>query len=334
MDEKATVTQQQYIALDNIKAIASKVIQDELSSVGGLLTQLDEDFEQTVKALAKSKGQIIVSGIGKSAIIAQKLVATFNSTGSKATFLHAADAIHGDLGMIRPEDIMLLISNSGESAEIKVLAPLVKELAGGLIAMTGNRSSFLARQSDYVLCTGQVTEACPHNLAPTSSTTAQLVLGDAIAICLMEIHGFKPSDFARLHPGGNLGKKLHMKVADLYTVNGQPSVREQTNLKAVILEMTKGRVGATAVLDKDRKVVGIITDGDVRRMLEKTDSLAGIVAKDISSKQPKTIEEDMLAIKAMDLIRKWDVGQLIVVNQVGDFLGFIHIHDLIREGIV
>lgn len=327
------MTQKLEMQQSNIKEVALNAIKAELSAIEGLLTQIDEGFESTVHALAACTGRIIVSGIGKSAIIAQKLVATFNSTGSKATFLHAADAIHGDMGMIGKQDMVLLISNSGESAEIKVLAPLVKDLCSGLIALVGNKSSFLATHSDYIICTGPLKEACPHNLAPTSSTTAQLVLADALAVCLMKLNGFKPSDFARLHPGGDLGKKLHLKVSDLYPQNARPAVYPDTDLKAVIFEITKGRVGATAVLSDQQKVIGIITDGDVRRMLERTDTLTGIVASDISSTQPKTITEDMLAINAMEMITRWDVGQLIVTDPGGSYLGFLHVHDLIREGI-
>lgn len=325
--------QNQANSIDPIKEVATNAIKAELSAVEGLLGQIDTDFVNTVRALAGCKGHIIVSGIGKSAIIAQKLVATFNSTGSKATFLHAADAIHGDMGMIGQQDMVLLISNSGESAEIKVLAPLVRDLCIGLIALVGNKTSFLARHSDYVISTGPLKEACPHNLAPTASTTAQLVLADALAVCLMELKGFKPADFARLHPGGDLGKKLHLKVADLYTQNAKPAVYAGTDLKSVILEITKGRVGATAVVDDQNRVTGIITDGDVRRMLEKTDTLSGIVAADIHTAGPKTITADMLAINAMEMITKWDVGQLIVTGPEGQYLGFLHVHDLIREGI-
>jgi len=317
----------------NILQIASTVIQTEKTAIEGLLERIDADFENTVRKLADCKGRIIVSGIGKSAIIAQKLVATFNSTGTKSTFLHAADAIHGDMGMISQEDMVLIISNSGESAEIKVLAPLVRTLCNGLVALVGNNTSFLAAHSDFVISTGITKEACPHNLAPTSSTTAQLVLSDALAVCLMAIKGFEPADFARLHPGGNLGRKLHLKVMDLYTHNGRPAVRKNTNLKEVILEISKGRVGATAVLDENDQVIGIITDGDVRRMLERTDSLTGITASDIYTQNPKTITAEMLAINAMEIITKWDVGQLIVTQQGGQYLGFLHVHDLIREGI-
>ncbi|SDZ87665.1 arabinose-5-phosphate isomerase [Arachidicoccus rhizosphaerae] len=333
MSEKQQNNSQQPSATFDLQQIAKDVILTEIQAVSGILEFIDDRFEQTVKAISACNGHLIVSGIGKSAIIAQKLVATLNSTGTKATFLHAADAIHGDMGMISKEDMVLIISNSGESAEIKVLAPLVKELCQGLIALVGNAHCFLAQQSDYVLLTGPTQEACPHNLAPTSSTTAQLVLSDALAVCLMRLSDFKPSDFARLHPGGDLGKKLHLKVADLYINNANPSVHAQTELKSVIFEITKGRVGATAVLDQDNKVIGIVTDGDVRRMLERTDSLSGIQAQDISSKNPKTITPDMLAITAMEMIKKWDVGQLIVTSSDGQYLGFLHVHDLIREGI-
>ena len=320
-------------AIFDLQQIAKDVIHTEIEAVSGILNHIDGDFERAVQAISACQGHLIVSGIGKSAIIAQKLVATLNSTGTRATFLHAADAIHGDMGMISQEDMVLIISNSGESAEIKVLAPLVRELCKGLIALVANPGSFLAKHSDYVLLTGQTKEACPHNLAPTSSTTAQLVLADTLAICLMRLSGFRPADFARLHPGGDLGKKLHLKVADLYINNAKPFVYPETELKAVIFEITKGRVGATAVLDAGNKVIGIVTDGDVRRMLERTDSLSGIRARDISSKAPKTIAPEMLAINAMEMITKWDVGQLIVAGSDGAYLGFLHVHDLIREGI-
>lgn len=317
----------------NIVQIATEVIQAEIAAVEALRTHIDTDFERTVLALAACRGHIIVSGIGKSAIIGRKLVATLNSTGSRASFLHAADAIHGDLGMISPEDMVLVISNSGESGEIKVLAPLVKERCEAVVALVGNPDSFLARQSDFRITTGITREACPHNLAPTSSTTAQLVLADALAVSLMALKGFQPSDFARLHPGGDLGKRLHLKVADIYQHNGRPAVRADTDLKSVIFEISKGRVGAAAVVDASDRVVGIITDGDVRRMLERTDTLTGIKARDISSNAPKTITADKLAIHAMEMITKFDVGQLIVTTPEGVFQGFIHIHDLIREGI-
>jgi len=333
MSEKQQANDQPLSATMDLQQIAKEVILTEIEAIAGVLDQIDTGFDKTVQAISACKGHLIVSGIGKSAIIAQKLVATLNSTGTKATFLHAADAIHGDMGMISKEDMVLIISNSGESAEIKALAPLVKDLCQGLVALVGNPGSFLAQHSDYVLLTGQAKEACPYNLAPTSSTTAQLVLADTLAICLMRLSGFKPSDFARLHPGGDLGKKLHLKVADLYINNAKPFVHPDTDLKAVIFEITKGRVGATAVLDSQNKVSGIITDGDVRRMLERTDSLKGVTAADMRSQHPKTITPEMLAITAMEMITKWDVGQLIVTDNEGQYLGFLHVHDLIREGI-
>ncbi|HTN38742.1 MAG TPA: KpsF/GutQ family sugar-phosphate isomerase [Arachidicoccus sp.] len=317
----------------SIIQIATEVILAEQAAIGGLLPNINTSFEKTIDLLWKCKGRIIISGIGKSAIIAQKIVATLNSTGASATFLHAADAIHGDLGMVRPADVAILISNSGESAEIKVLAPLIRQNCTALVALVGNNNSFLARHSDYVLCSGIEKEACPNNLAPTSSTTAQLVMGDAIAVCLMELNRFAPADFARLHPGGDIGKRLHLRVAELYIQNGKPAVQSGTDLKSVILEISKGRMGATAVTDDQGLVTGIITDGDVRRMLERTDRLTGIVAADILSADPKTITPDMLAINAMEIIKKNDVGQLIVRDDHHHFLGFLHLHDLIREGI-
>lgn len=317
----------------SVTEIARQVINAEKEAIQGLLDRLGGDFERVIDLLWKTKGRLVISGIGKSAIIAQKMVATFNSTGTAATFLHAADAIHGDLGMIRAEDVALIISHSGESAEIKVLAPLVKNYCAALIGLVGNEKSFLARESDLVLCTGIEQEACPNNLAPTSSTTAQLVMGDAMAVCLMELNGFAASDFARLHPGGDLGKKLHLKVSDLYQQNASPRVALHADWKSVILEISKGRLGATAVTDQEQKVIGIITDGDVRRMLEHADQLSGILASDIYTADPKCISPDMLAINAMELIKKYDVGQLIVSDGQGSYLGILHLHDLIREGI-
>lgn len=317
----------------SVTVIARRVIDAEKEAIQGLLAQLDGDFERVIHLLQKIKGRVVISGIGKSAIIAQKLVATFNSTGTAATFLHAADAIHGDLGMIQPEDVALMISHSGESAEIKVLAPLVKSSCTALIALVGNEQSFLAKNSDLVLCTGTTKEACPNNLAPTSSTTAQLVMGDAMAICLMELKGFQAADFARLHPGGDLGRKLNLRVSDLYEQNARPSVALSADWKTVIFEISKGRLGATAVTDAAQKVIGIITDGDVRRMLEHTDQLNGIEASDIYTADPKCIHADMLAMQAMELIKKYDVGQLVVSGDNGEYLGILHIHDLIRAGI-
>jgi arabinose-5-phosphate isomerase len=273
----------------------------------------------------------VISGIGKSAVIAQKIVATFNSTGTAATFLHAADAIHGDLGIIQNEDIVLIISKSGESPEIKVLLPLIKNFGNTIIGMTGNLQSFLAAHSDLVLNTTVEQEACPNNLAPTTSTTAQLAMGDALAVCLIENNGFTSEDFAKFHPGGMLGKRLYLKVSDLIIKDARPQVAHDSNLKEVIVAITQNRVGATAVI-KDNKIIGIVTDGDLRRMLQKEEDLAGITAAGIMSSHPKSIEEDQLAVNALDLMRKNSVSQLLV-TQNGTYTGVLHLHDLVREGI-
>jgi arabinose-5-phosphate isomerase len=279
------------------------------------------------------KSRLIVSGVGKSAIIAQKIVATFNSTGTPAIFMHAADAIHGDLGMVQPEDIVLIISKSGESAEIKILVSLIKNFGNRIIGMTGSNKSFLAKQSDLFLNTTVPEEACPNNLAPTSSTTAQMVMGDTLAVSLMELRGFSSADFARFHPGGALGKKLYLRVQDMYIHNQKPKVLPDTSLKAVILEITSKRLGATAVVDEQNKLQGIITDGDLRRMLEKDVVLEKVTATAIMNASPKTIAASALAIQALDLMRSKDINQLIVTHE-NEYLGFIHLHDLVREGII
>lgn len=274
-----------------------------------------------------------MSGIGKSAIIAQKIVATLNSTGTPAVFLHAADAIHGDIGMVQQNDIVMIISKSGESPEIKVLVPLIKNFKNILIAICGNMQSHLVRCADIILNTTVTEEACPNNLAPTSSTTAQMVMGDAIAICLMEIKGFSTDDFAKFHPGGMLGKKLYLRVADLIINNEKPAVREYSSLKEVILEITKKRLGATVIVDEGAKILGIITDGDLRRMLEKNLSLQDLKAKDIMTANPKTIESTELAVVALDIMRKKNITQLIVIEN-NNYAGIVHLHDLVREGII
>jgi arabinose-5-phosphate isomerase len=277
---------------------------------------------------------VVISGIGKSAIIAQKLVATLNSTGTPAVFLHAADAIHGDLGMVQQEDVVMIISKSGESPEIKVLVPLVRNFGNILIGMVGNIGSFLARQAGIVLNTTVSQEACPNNLAPTSSTTAQLVMGDAIAVSLMELRGFTPEDFARFHPGGTLGKKLYLRVSDLYVNNEKPEVKLSASLKEVIVEISKKRLGTTAVIDENSHLLGIITDGDLRRMLEKNIPLDSVTAREIVTLNPKTISAGALAVEALDRLRKFDINQLVVVDDDSVYLGFIHLHDLIREGLI
>jgi arabinose-5-phosphate isomerase len=275
----------------------------------------------------------VVSGIGKSAIIGQKIVATLNSTGTPSIFMHAADAIHGDLGMVQQDDIVMIISKSGESPEIKVLITLIKNLGNKLIAMVGNLNASLALGADLVLNTTVSQEACPNNLAPTSSTTAQLAMGDALAVCLMEVKGFSSADFAKFHPGGSLGKKLYLRVSDLSKMNERPSVNQNSSLKDVIVEITRKRLGLTAVLNNEGLLTGVITDGDLRRMLEKGNDINHTTAKDIMGIHPKTIEGDALAVDALDRMRKNNITQLIVIED-NHYAGVIHLHDLIREGII
>jgi arabinose-5-phosphate isomerase len=317
----------------SIKEIALRTIQLEAQSISGLISFVNDDFEKAVHAIANCKGRTVISGVGKSAVIAQKIVATLNSTGSPAVFMHAADAIHGDLGIIREEDVVIIISKSGNSPEIKVLVPLIKNFGNTLIGMVGNTDSFLAKQSDIILNTTVEQEACPNNLAPTTSTTAQLVMGDALAFSLMELKGFGSDDFARFHPGGTLGKKLYLRVADLYVINEKPKVFPNQSLKEVIIEITKKRLGATAVVDEQNNLLGIITDGDLRRMLEKDGDIEKKSAKDLMTATPKTISPEALAVEALDLMRKKEITQLVVVDN-GKYSGIIHLHDLIREGLI
>lgn len=317
----------------SIKHTALKTIHLEAESIYGLASFVDEDFEKTVNSIHGAGGRLVISGIGKSAIVAQKIVATLNSTGTPSLFMHAADAIHGDLGMVQQNDVVLIISKSGESPEIKVLVPLIKNFGNLLIGMVGNMESFLAKHSDHILNTTVSKEACPNNLAPTSSTTAQMVMGDALAVCLMELNGFTGDDFAKFHPGGMLGKKLYLRVKDLYADNGKPLVSPEASLKDIIVEISGKRMGATAVIDESEKVLGIITDGDIRRMLEHGEDLNIIKAKDIYSPSPKTIEPEALAVEALDILRKNDISQLIVTRD-GKYAGMLHLHELVREGIV
>ena len=321
------------VSAADIKQVAIRTIRQESEAIAGLEAMIDTDFEKSVKAILDMKGRLVVSGIGKSAIIAQKIVATLNSTGTPSIFLHAADSIHGDLGMIQQEDVVMVISKSGESSEIKVLVPLVKNFGNTLIAMVGSIESYLARSADLILNTTVSQEACPNNLAPTSSTTAQLVMGDALAVVLMEVKGFNSDDFARFHPGGTLGKKLYLHVSDLYKNNERPKVNADANLKEVILEISKKRLGTTAVVDAQEKLLGIITDGDLRRMLEKDVNLASVTASEIMTVNPKTVRADALAVEALDLLRQYDISQLAVTDG-GRYLGIIHLHDLIREGLI
>jgi arabinose-5-phosphate isomerase len=313
--------------------VAIRTIEMEAVAVGGLKEFIDAGFVKAVEQIAVSKGRLVVSGIGKSAVIAQKIVATLNSTGTAALFMHAADAIHGDLGMIQPDDIVLLISKSGDSPEIKVLAPLIKNFGNTLIGMVGNIQSYLAQHSDIVLNTTVTQEACPHNLAPTTSTTAQMVMGDALAICLMELKGFNSEDFAKYHPGGTLGKKLYLRVGDLARQNEKPKVLPQATIKEVIVEMTNKRLGTTVVVYDDNTVAGIITDGDLRRMLERTSSIDTLTATDIMTAGPKMIDASSLAVEALEIMRSENISQLVVLEN-DQYGGIIHLHDLVKEGII
>ncbi|MBP6432199.1 MAG: KpsF/GutQ family sugar-phosphate isomerase [Ferruginibacter sp.] len=315
-----------------IASIAKRTIQLEANSIQGLQFFINDSFVAAVEAIAKTNGRVVISGIGKSAIIAQKIVATLNSTGTAAIYMHAADAIHGDLGMIKPDDVVLVISKSGDSPEIKVLASLLKNFGNTLIGMVGNTKSDLAQKSDIVLNTTVEQEACPNNLAPTSSTTAQMVMGDALAVCLMEINGFKSDDFAKYHPGGALGKRLFLKVEDVVAQNAKPKVLPTASIKEVIVEMTNKRLGATAVINEDENILGIITDGDLRRMLERDEDINTLTAAAIMTKSPKTIEQNSLATLAMQQMQQSDISQLVVIEKE-KYTGIIHLHDLIREGI-
>jgi arabinose-5-phosphate isomerase len=317
----------------NIISTGKQTIIAESHSVAALLNNINEDFEKAVLQIFESKGRLVISGIGKSAIIAQKIVASLNSTGTPSLFLHAADAIHGDIGMVLPEDIVMILSKSGDSPEIKVLVPLIKNFRNPLIAICGNMQSYLAKCADIVLNTTVEEEASPYNLAPTSSTTAQLVMGDAICVCLMELRGFNPEDFAKFHPGGTLGKRLYLRVGELSINNEKPSVKTGNLLKEVIIEITKKRLGVTVVLDDADKIAGIITDGDLRRMLEKDLYHAEVKAKDIMTSNPKTIDSKSLAVHALDIMRNNNITQLVVTEN-HRYLGIIHLHDLIKEGII
>ena len=319
-------------SIDKIKDLAITTLNIEADSVRNLQNFINDDFVSSVKLIYESKGRVVVTGIGKSAIIAQKIVATMNSTGTPSIFMHAADAIHGDLGTIQKEDVVICISKSGNTPEIKVLVPLLKTGGNKLIALVGNLDSYLAKQSDYVLNSTVEKEACPNNLAPTSSTTAQLAMGDALAVCLLDCRDFTSSDFAKYHPGGALGKKLYLKVGDIASQNQKPSVKPDDSIKSVIMEISSKRLGATAVVDNG-SLVGVITDGDLRRMLEKTDAISNLKASDIMNKTPKQIEAEELAVNAMQLLEQYNITQIIVTDK-GKYHGFVHLHDLLKEGII
>lgn len=319
----------------NIIEIINEVIETEYKSIASLAQYIDNTYVHVVETIHSSKGRVVISGIGKSAIIAQKIVATFNSTGTPAVFMHAADAIHGDLGIIQKHDVVIIISKSGETPEIKVLVPLIKNFDNIIIAICGNKMSYLATQANYFLNATVKKEACPNNLAPTSSTTAQLVIGDALAVALLHLKGFEKTDFAKYHPGGALGKQLYLKVSDLCKYNDIPHVKYDATLNEVLLEISQKRLGATAVLNDNNILCGVITDGDIRRiMLEKNNSIQNITAKDIMNKEPKTISIDAMAVDALHSMRQYKITQLITLDAQLQYAGFVHLHDIIREGIV
>lgn len=320
------------LSFEEIHRIAVQVIENESIAVKNIIPLLDDDFSKTVQLMLENKGNIVFSGIGKSAIIAQKITATMNSTGTSSVFMHAADAIHGDLGIIRENDLVVLLSKSGETPEIKVLVPLIKLRGNKIIAIVGNRNSYLAHQADLVLDVTVGEEGLPGNPAPTSSSTAQLVMGDALAICLMKCRGFSTDDFAKFHPGGALGKQLYLRVKDLYIINEKPEVGMDDSLAQVIIEMTKKRLGAAIVTDND-KLMGIITDGDLRRMLLKHPDIEHVKAKEIMTPNPKTINEDDLVADALHKMRHNSITQLPVLKD-GRYVGVIHLHDILKEGVL
>ena len=315
-----------------IIANAKKTIIAESKAIAKLANFIDSAFENAVKYIHNFKGRVIVTGIGKSANIATKIVATFNSTGTPAVFMHAADAIHGDLGNVLEDDVVICISKSGNTPEIKVLVPLIKNYGNKIIAITGNVDSFLGKNADFTLNTYVEKEACPNNLAPTTSTTAQLVMGDALAVCLLELKGFTSKDFAKYHPGGALGKRLYLRVSDLIKNNELPQVSEDDSIAKVIIEMSEKRLGVTAVTKND-KIIGIITDGDIRRMLSKSTDINTFLAKDIMSKNPRTIHKDAMAIDALDKLENSSITQILAVDDANNYAGVVHLHDLIKEGI-
>lgn len=316
----------------SIISYAKKTIAEEAEAIANLEQLIDEEFAKAVETIRDSNGRVIITGIGKSAIIASKIVATMNSTGTPAVFMHAADAIHGDLGNILTDDVVICISKSGNTPEIKVLVPLIKNFNNTLIGITSNKESFLGKEADYVLHAHVTKEACPNNLAPTTSTTAQLVMGDALAVCLLHLKGFSSHDFAKYHPGGALGKKLYLRVSDITASNQKPKVTPQSDVNTVIVEMTEKRLGVTAVTD-DGKVLGIITDGDLRRMLSTNTNFSGLTAKDIMTPNPKQIANNAMAVDALEMLEENGISQLIAVEN-DEYAGVVHIHDLMREGIL
>ena len=317
---------------DKIISVAKQTIETESKAILNLVSLVDQQFAEAVRYVYQSNGRVIVTGIGKSANIGTKIVATLNSTGTPSIFMHAADAIHGDLGTIQENDSVICISKSGNTPEIKVLVPLIKALGNKLIAITSNKNSFLGQQANYILNAYVAKEACPNNLAPTSSTTAQLVMGDALAMALLNLRGFSSSDFAKFHPGGSLGKQLYLRVSTLTQENKKPQVSPKTNIKDVIMEISKNMLGVTAVIEGS-DIVGIITDGDLRRMMSNNDSFTALTAKDIMSKNPKTIDNNAMAVAAMELMESHGITQ-VIAQENGVYCGIVHIHDLTKEGII
>jgi arabinose-5-phosphate isomerase len=320
------------MSTSNIQTLAKETIELQAKAIANLVESVNDDFEQAVKLIYNCKGRVVITGIGKSAIIANKIVATMNSTGTPAIFMHAADAIHGDLGNIQQDDVVICISKSGNTPEIKVLIPLLKNFKNPLIAITGNKTSFLGTQANHVLNSYVSKEACPNNLAPTTSTTAQLVMGDALAVALLNLRGFTSQDFARYHPGGALGKALYLRVSDLIAQNEKPQVYPEASIKEVIVEISEKMLGVTAVIDKT-EVIGVITDGDLRRMLKNNDDFAHLKAKDIMSASPKTISHDAMAVDALEVLEANDISQIIALKNT-TYAGVVHIHNLVKEGII
>ncbi|WP_199270255.1 SIS domain-containing protein [Algibacter sp. L3A6] len=317
---------------NSIIETAKQTIEMESKAILNLSSLVTEDFAAAVNLIYNSKGRVIITGIGKSAIIGNKIVATLNSTGTPAIFMHAADAIHGDLGLILNDDVVICLSKSGNTPEIKVIIPLIKRANNKMIAITGNTNSFLAQHADYVLNAYVEKEACPNNLAPTTSTTAQLVIGDALAVCLLNLRGFSSTDFAKYHPGGALGKKLYLRVEDISSTNEKPAVNGDASIKEVIVEITAKMLGVTAVVENN-EIIGIITDGDLRRMLTKVDDFSKLTAKDIMGANPKRIQANAMAIEALEIMEANDISQLLVEHE-GKYAGVVHLHDLIKEGII
>jgi arabinose-5-phosphate isomerase len=313
---------------------AKETILIESNAIANLTNLLDDNFTNAITFMLASKGRVIVTGIGKSANIANKIVATLNSTGTPAIFMHAADAIHGDLGNVQKDDVVICISKSGNTPEIKVLVPLIKNYGNKIVAITGNIDSFLGKNADFPLNTFVEKEACPNNLAPTTSTTAQLVMGDAIAVCLLKLNNFSSKDFAKYHPGGALGKQLYLRVSDLIKNNQVPKVLENDSIAKVIVEISEKRLGVTAVLNAQNAIVGIITDGDIRRMLSKSTKIDDFTAKDIMGKNPKTILDSAMAVEALERLENNNITQILVTDTANKYIGVVHLHDLIKEGIL